>query len=385
MSNKYHALLHAPAFPNGVQLDSRFVMSPMVVDGSSYEGDVQDDDIRFFERRAQTAAMLITGAATVGPFGNAFGYGLGNYRDDQLDGLKKLAASMKSKGAKALMQLFHPGRQAAYTYKDEKVAYGPSDQEFPFLDYPVTGMSSQQVEALIKDFGQATRRAIDAGFDGVEIHGANHYLLQQFFSAYSNHRDDAWGGDLDRRMALPLAVLREVKVAAQEKAADGFIIGYRISPEEIHGDNIGYRLDEMLVLVEALLNEGLDYIHTSQWGEKGYSNKAQQGQYEDQAINQVIREKINGRALLIGAGDVTSPDKALEALDYVDLVALASAAIVEPDFSAKIKADQADTISLDITGRLDDLALPKEFYRMANTLSRSGSIPQTTLEQLKNK
>ncbi|UUX35350.1 oxidoreductase [Fundicoccus culcitae] len=101
MSNKYHRLFEAPAFPNGVTLDSRFVMSPMVIDGSSYEGDVQADDLRFFERRAQTAAMLITGATTVSEYGNAFGYGLGNYRDDQLEGLTRLAEAMKSKGGES--------------------------------------------------------------------------------------------------------------------------------------------------------------------------------------------------------------------------------------------------------------------------------------------
>ncbi|UUX35349.1 oxidoreductase [Fundicoccus culcitae] len=218
-----------------------------------------------------------------------------------------------------MIQLFHPGRQAAYTYKDYGVAYGPSDQDFPFLDYPVTGMTEEQVDNLIADFAAATRRAILAGFDGVEIHGANHYLLQQFFSAYSNHREDAWGGDLERRMALPLAVLRAVKGAAQEMGAEVFIIGYRLSPEEIHGENVGYQLEETLALVEALADVGLDYVHTS--GARGFANQATRGTYAGEAINPLIRDALAGRALLVGAGDVTSADKALEALDYVDLVA----------------------------------------------------------------
>lgn len=67
-----------------------------------------------------------------------------------------------------------------------------------------------------------------AGFDGVEIHGANHYLIQQFFSSLSNHRTDEWGGSLEKRMAFPLAVVKEVKRVVAEAGSENFIIGYRI-------------------------------------------------------------------------------------------------------------------------------------------------------------
>ena len=93
-------------------------------------------------------------------------------------------------------------------------------------------MSDEEIDATIRAFGDATRRAIEAGFDGIEIHGAKTYLIQQFFSPHSNRRTDKWGGDVNERMAFPLAVIESVKQAVREHAKSPFIIGYRLSPEE---------------------------------------------------------------------------------------------------------------------------------------------------------
>ena len=95
----------------------------------------------------------------------------------------------------------------------------------------------------------------------VEIHGANHYLIQQFFSTLSNHRTDDWGGSLEKRMAFPLAVVKEVKRVVAEEGPKDFIIGYRISPEEIHGDAIGYTYNESTQLIAQVVKQELDYIH----------------------------------------------------------------------------------------------------------------------------
>jgi NADH:flavin oxidoreductase/NADH oxidase len=108
MTEKFNKLFETVKFPNGATINSRFVMSPMVVNGSSYEGNV-GDDIKYFERRADSASLLITGATSVTPDGNTFGYGLGLYDDSQVEGWKKLAMAMKSKGNRALVQIYHPG------------------------------------------------------------------------------------------------------------------------------------------------------------------------------------------------------------------------------------------------------------------------------------
>lgn len=382
MNNKYKPLLDSVSLNRGQELSNRFAMSPMVAAGSTYEGNVQDDDVQYFLRRANTAGTLITGAANVGPYGNAFGYGLSANTDEQIPGLKQLAKAMKSKGNKAVLQIFHPGRQAKYSYQDEGVVYGPSTKQFEFLDYPVTGLTSEEVSNYVDLFAQATRRAIEAGFDGVEIHGANHYLIQQFFSSLSNERDDEWGGDLARRAAFALAIVKAAQKQAEASGRPDFIIGYRISPEEIHGETVGYDLDDALYLIDQVVSQGVDYIHTSQFGPSAYKAVARKGKHQGEIINQVIHQLIDGRSLLMMAGDITSADKALDALNYGDLLAMGTLAIVEPDFVEKLQNNQADQSQLSFEGRLEDLALPRRFYMMANTLRFNQAIPSDSIDYL---
>ncbi|WP_338487082.1 NADH-dependent flavin oxidoreductase [Ruoffia tabacinasalis] len=381
MNQQYERLFQAVNLPNGSQLSSRFAMAPMVAAGSAYDGFVGEDDLKYFERRSQTGALLLTGAANVGPFGNAFGYGLGIQSDAHITGMKKLASTMKAQGAKAMLQIFHPGRQAKYSYQDEEKVYGPSTKDFVFLDYPVTGMTNEEVYEFVQYFADATKRAIEAGFDGVEIHGANHYLIQQFFSELSNEREDEWGGSREKRAAFPLAVVKAVQKVANEHATDDFIIGYRISPEEIHGEIVGYNLDDALYLIDQVADLGVDYIHVSQFGPTGFKNKACLGEHKGEVMNEVIRELLADRTLLIGAGDLTSPDKLLEALNYVDILAMGSAAIVEPDLMQKLKAGAEDSISLHVED-ISDLALPERFYMMVGSLKGNGSVPKETIEQI---
>lgn len=217
---------------------------------------------------------------------------------------------------------------------------GPSTIDFAHLPYPIRGMTEAEIEAIIQDFGAATKRAIEAGFDGVEIHGANHYLLQQFFSAISNHRTDQWGGSLEKRMAFPLAVVREVKRVVAQLAPSDFIIGYRISPEEIHGDQVGYTYRESRQLIAQVVKEELDYIHLSLW--EGYQStpKDTTRTYAD-----LFREVLDDQTKLVTVGGVFSEAAAQDAVEnYSDLIAIARGTLVEPEFAKKVIAGQGDQI-----------------------------------------
>src|SRR5690606_8912264 len=122
-------------------------------------------------------------------------------------------------------------------------------------------MSEEEILDTIAAFGEATRRAIEAGFDGIELHGANTYLIQQFFSPHSNRRTDKWGGDIEKRMTFPLAVVSAVQEAVSKHATEPFIVGYRISPEEI--EEPGITMEDTLQLAERLAEANLDYLHLS--------------------------------------------------------------------------------------------------------------------------
>ena len=230
----------------------------------------------------------------------------------------------------------------------------PSSVDFPFLDYVPEELTNDQILSII------------AGYDGVEIHGANYYSLQQFFSVYSNRRDDQWGGSMEKRMAFPLAVLKKVKETAAEKAGKDFIVGYRISPEEVHGENVGYTVDDALHLINAVIENGTDYIHVSSIDYKAMPQKG--GAHEP--IAKTVYTGVGGRVPVLLAGSIMTPDDALSALEYADIAALGRAVIIDPDFVPKLRDGIESEIKLSVEGRLDKLALPKillDFWRMENT------------------
>lgn len=380
MKQKYAPLFEKLSLNNKLNLDSRLVMAPMVVAGCSTDGTVGSCDLDYFKRRADSASLLITGSASVGRFSNAFGYGLGIYEDDQIKGLSELAQVMKSWDNAAILQIFHGGIQSRFTYEEHHKVYGPSAIEGQHASFPVTELSSEEIDQLIEQFGRATERAIQAGFDGVEIHGANHYLIQQFFSKNSNLREDEWGGSLAGRSRFALEVVRRVQSTLQAHEKDDFIVGFRFSPEEIHPYGVGYDLEDTLYLVDQLADLGLDYLHASL---RDYKAKAASGSHQGKIINQEIYRRIDGRSTYIAAGNIMTADAALDALNYADLSALASAVLLEPDVKEKIEKGQEKTIDYHVEGRMDDLALPERFHLIAGALNSEGYIPKESMEILR--
>lgn len=256
-------------FRHGATVNNRLVQSPMLTN-SGQDGYATQDTIDYYNARYKTGGMIITEYMYVSKTGGpALTWKRGReqlaaYDDKFVSQLKKVAAAIKHSGNKAIMQIAHTGREANYRAMNGQPVYAPSALDFPFLPYKVHELSDEQIREIIADFGKAAKRAIDAGFDGVEIHGANHYLIQQFVSAYSNHRDDHWGGSVEKWMNFPLAVVKSVMDTVRQYAPKDFIVGYRISPEEIHGKNVGYTWHESTKLIDTITKQyDLDYIHLS--------------------------------------------------------------------------------------------------------------------------
>lgn len=261
---------------HGAKLTNRLVLSPMYTFSGLEGGFVSDDTLRYYGARSQAASLLITEfhyvSSSGGPcYQTGYPVQLGIYSDDHIEGERKLATALQKDGNKAILQLHHGGIAASGRALKGEEVLAPSALDFSFLPYPVRELTDEEILEIIKDFGRAVKRAVQAGFSGVEIHGANHYLLQQFFSSTSNVRQDRWGGTLEKRMAFPLAVVEEVKRAAAMYAPEDFIIGYRISPDEIHEDQVGYTYEEAKLLVKEIVKHELDYIHLSLLG--GYASK----------------------------------------------------------------------------------------------------------------
>ncbi|MGG5318156.1 NADH-dependent flavin oxidoreductase [Enterococcus sp. AZ072] len=356
MSEKYQKLLEPLTLTNGAKINYRIAMAPMVAQGSNPDGTVSENDLDFYSERSNVAGIIITGAATVSERGKGFDKQLSISDDTYIAGLKKLAAVLKKDGNKAIIQLYHGGREAKSSYDKFGEVVAPSAVEFPFLSYTPRALTEEEIQDSIAAFGAATKRAIEAGFDGVEIHGANHYLLQQFFSAYSNQRDDFWGSALECRMNFPLAVVKEVKRMANEFAKPDFIVGYRYSPEEIHGDTIGYTAEESLQLIDKIVEHKLDYIHVSIFTK--YNDKPSGN---DKTFAELTKEVVGDRAAVIIVSNIFSADDALKALENADIAAIGRESLLEPKFAEKIAAGEADSILSRLTAdRVDSLQFPEK-------------------------
>ena len=213
-----HNLTDTITFRRGLTIPNRIALAPMQSQSALEGGYASNDTIRYYNHRSKAAGLLITEFHYVSESGGPAympGYPsqMGIYSDVHLEGAKKIAQALKKDGNKAVMQIHHGGRMAIGRFINHQDVVAPSDLPRKF---PVRALTESEIEEIIADFGHATKRAIEAGFDGVEIHGANHYLLQQFFSVLTNHRTDKWGGSLENRMRFPLAVVREVKRVVAE-------------------------------------------------------------------------------------------------------------------------------------------------------------------------
>lgn len=332
-------------FKHGAVVNNRMVQPPMLTN-SGLNGMVSEDTISYWKARANSAGLVISEYNYVSPAGGPAITWANNrtqlavYDDKFLPGLTKMAKTMKSGGNKALLQIAHTGREANYRAHLGLPVYAPDSANYPFLPYGVQAFTTEQVEQVVKDFGRAAKRAIEAGFDGVEIHGANHYLIQQFFSRFSNHRQDKWG-DYE---AFPLAVSKEVFEVVRKYAPQDFIIGYRISPEEINPDNVGYTWHESTKLIDDLTNNfDFDYIHLSL---PDYKAKPKDS---DKTFAELFRPVIGKETKLIIVGDVMNQEAAEDALKYTDLVAAGRAQIIDANFAAKVVADEGDKVITELS------------------------------------
>ncbi|MBE0643830.1 MAG: NADH-dependent flavin oxidoreductase, partial [Bacteroidetes bacterium] len=205
-----HALFTPLRLRCGLTLSNRITVAPMTTWSSHQDGTIHPDEIAYLRRRSRGPALVMTAACYVQPEGHAFDGQWSCHSDAMLPSLRSAADAIHDEGALAVLQIHHGGRMCpASLLGHAPLSASAVPAERPGADIP-RAMTEEEILACIDAFADATRRAIAAGYDGVEIHGANTYLLQQFFSPHSNRRDDAWGGTLEKRMRFPLAVARAV-------------------------------------------------------------------------------------------------------------------------------------------------------------------------------
>lgn len=354
-------------FANGLEVKNRIVMSPMTTMASFYNGMVTKEEIAYYALRAGGPGMIVTGVANVSESGKGFEGELSITRDEMIPGLSKLAKGIQKDGTKAILQIFHAGRKSTSKVlrgeqpvsASEIAASYPADSEVP------RALTEKEILQIIEDFGEATRRAIVAGFDGVELHGANTYLLQQFYLENANQREDDWGGSRDKRLKFPLAVIEKVNQVVAKYSKGPFLVGYRISPEEI--ETPGIRLADSLYFVDQIKDK-ISYLHLSMGS---YQRTSLNDKTDTRSLVSQFSEKTRGVVPLIGVGSVESPADAEAALaDGADFVAIGRELIREPKWVQKAAAGEPlrNTLS---PYDLDELAIPGAMQEYLQTAFRS--------------
>ncbi|ANZ60759.1 NADH-dependent flavin oxidoreductase [Secundilactobacillus paracollinoides] len=351
-------------FRNGAVVKNRIVMAPMTEMSAHENGAITKDQIDYYGMRSGGVGMELTACAYVTPAGKGFEGNLGVDSDRMIPGLAKLAQAMKLNGTKAILQIFDAGRMtnSKILRGQQPVSASAIAAERPGSETP-RALTGAEVLDEIKAFGEATRRAIAAGFDGVEIHGANTYLIQQFYSPNSNQREDKWGGNLENRMRFPLAVIDQVKEVADQYANHDFIVGYRISPEEI--ETPGIRLEDTLTFVDRLADAPLDYLHVSMGNV--WRTSLNDKEATEPILPQILRV-LDDRIPLIGVGNIEKPEDAEKVIDAgIDFATIGRELIREPQWVQKIIANDEGTIRYQLSpSDIDDLNIPAPLWDFLN-------------------
>ena len=369
MNPKYAPLFQTYTLNNGVTIKNRLVVAPMTHFGSQADGLISDQERTFLNNRAGDMGLFITAATLVQKDGKAFHGQPEATGEHCLDSLKETAQILQQQGAKAILQIHHGGSKAIDDLLDglDKISASASEAEH------AREATAKEVEALIASYAQAADLALRAGFDGVEIHGANGYLIQQFYSAQSNRRNDQWGGSLENRMRFPLAVIDAVVAVREKHQRDDFIIGYRFSPEE-PGDD-GLTMTETGALIDALVQKPLQYLHVSLWE---FDKKIRRGGDTTQTRMQFIHERINGKLPLIGVGNLFTADQILAAYEtgWAEFIALGKTVMINPRIATQIREGREDEIEtqLDPT-RADHYGLPDTLWGFSSSGTQSWLPP----------
>ncbi|WP_288228145.1 FMN-binding protein, partial [uncultured Enterococcus sp.] len=325
---------------SGTSFKNRLFMSPMTTQSAFYDGEITQQIIDYYAFRSGDAAAIIVESCFIEDKGRGFPGALGVDTDKKVAGLTELAQAIKSKGSKAIMQIYHAGRMAWPEINGGAVPISASPVAALRPNAPVPReMTEEQILEMIAFFGDATRRAIEAGFDGVEIHGANTFLLQQFFSPHSNRREDQWGGSREKRAKFPLEVMKEVQRVAKEQGAENFIVGYRFSPEEL--EEPGIHFDDTMYLLNTIAELQPDYFHFSMGA---YTRPSiVDSDDPEPLITKYLaqRSPVLAQIPIMGVGSILQRADAEDAMKLgYDLLAVGKGFLIEPNWVNMIKEGQ---------------------------------------------
>jgi 2,4-dienoyl-CoA reductase-like NADH-dependent reductase (Old Yellow Enzyme family) len=324
-------------------LNNRVAMAPLTRARAGADGVPTAANAVYYGQRA-TAGLIISEATNVSANSAAFELAPGIHNAAQVAGWRRVADAVHANGGSIFMQLWHSGRVSSYALLDGKAPLSPSgiNDDLSALQVyaalrngaytriaasPSRAMTVEEIRAAVQEFRRAAVNALAAGIDGVELHAANGYLIQQFLSSEVNHRDDAYGGSVENRARL----LREMIVALLEVMPAGRI-GVRLSPFALYNNALDADTVATYTYVAAMLREfGIAYIHAAD--SNAWGGEAQMAQ-----ILAVLRPHFDG-PIIANAGLTPAAAEALLATGQADLVAFGRQYVANPDLVARIAQD----------------------------------------------
>lgn len=338
----YSSLNHAASI-NGTAFKNRVMVAPMTRISASETGvpgkSMQDYYTRF--ARGGFGAVITEGIYIDEAWSQTYAFQPGIVNEEQLSGWKDIVASIHNAGARIIAQLIHAGALSQKNiYRTDTrgpSAIKPKGKQLEFYhgsgDYrtPVA-LTEEQIQDIITSFADSAEQAVSkAGFDGVEIHAANGYLLDQFLTDYTNHRTDKWGGPLENRLAITLEVIRAVR----RKIGTENLLGVRISQGKVNDFHHKWKEGESgaRTIFGLLADAGVDYIHITEY--KSWLPAFENGQ---KSLVEIARESAPDTVIIANGGldDGALAEKLLGM--GADFVSIGKAALANPDWPERVSA-----------------------------------------------
>ena len=328
-------------------LRNRIVMPAMESRLSRPDGSVTRAMIDYYAERAKggVGAIIVENTFVDDKESRSSLSSSGLHSDHMIAGKSELAEAIKANGAAALIQISHGGRQCVLGATGRQPV-APSAIPCKTVGVMPRELILAEIEQIQDAFAEAARRVKQAGFDGVEIHGAHGYLICEFLSPYTNKRRDKYGGELENRALFALEIIKKVR----DKVGDGFTVGYRMSGDEyVPG---GLTLEETSRFAGMLEAAGVDYIHVSA-GIYESGHHIVPPLYLEKAhlvhLAEGIKKKVSIPVITVGAHDVETAEKTLRE-GKADLVAIGRGLITDPELPNKLASGRIDDIRPCIRG-----------------------------------
>ena len=308
-----------------LSLKNRLVMPPMATGMATEDGEVTDRHIKHYVTRARGGVGLIIIEHTyVSEDGKLSRGQLGLYDSRLIPSLKRLVEAIHAEGTKVIIQLTHAGAKSSYNITGRQ-PLAPSDIILPNCTEAPRSLTVPEIKTLVMKFGNAAYRAVEAGCDSVELHGAHGFLLCQFLSPYANKRHDEYGGNLEARLLFPTEVIREVKT----RLGKNMPLFYRFGADDMLEG--GLTREEGKLAAQHLEQIGVDVFDVSGGiGGDGQRSFTEQGYFVPLAAG--IKEVV--KVPVIGVGNITEPEYADRIIRErkVDMVAVGRTLLSNPDF-----------------------------------------------------